>query len=90
MAEHLGRRDPSNCQMGSGVFARRKAGPAPSGLRPLGEIWSPPQEVDDLPPDLAVVFEVHVPAQLPSLLASCACLVDYLFSASASPRDAAL
>ena len=48
-------------------------------------------EVDDLLPDLAVVCEVHVPAQRSSsLLANCAWLVVYLFSASASPRDAAL
>ena len=48
-------------------------------------------EVDDLLPDLAVVCEVHVPAQRSSsLLANCAWLVVCLFSASASPRDAAL
>ena len=50
--------DTSSRQMGSGVFARREAGPAPSGLRPLGEIWSSPQEVSDFPPDLTVVLEV--------------------------------
>ena len=66
------------------------------GQRPaVSDRWERPgvhhREVDDLPPDLAVVCEVHVPAQRSSsLLANCAWLVVYLFSASASPRDAAL
>ena len=47
----------SSCQIGGGVFARREAGPAPSGFQPLGEIWSPPQEADDLPLDLAAAFK---------------------------------
>ena len=85
------RRDPSSCQMGV-VFspvARRGQRPAVSDRWERSGVHH--MEVDDLLPDLAVVCEVHVPAQRSSsLLANCAWLVVYLFSASASPRDAAL
>ena len=74
----------SRFHIGGIVFASLRWGPAPSGPWPLGEIWSPTQQVGDLPLHAIAVFEVRRASA--ATVTSCSGRLGSLFHLLAHPR----